>query len=714
MLFLKILVPLCLAITALVCEWQSVLIISVLSFAIMYYLTLRFVQDINQLISSGNLTLPSSHWIETPTHYLLNKIWPNLNLFPNTIPFQLLSTVDICSRRISNKRIIEEEIKVYSRLICEYYIKFWFKEICPNNDGFLFETERLLNEMFVNFFKRCKKLNTDRLMKKIFIALDQHVQSINDEVPNSTDNNIEGEEALVYFLIERFLKLCGPPEVQMVMHLDEFKHPSSMFIMIREMLLRAVVIPIATKLSEPDWLLSNIIRLCDVPCESDEVDVAAKINKQLSSFDTNSNSFSTALSTRESNDFEVDKRMSLSLPDFTKITSNFSLNLKSVSENELYCKSHFIDLVSNIDSKRSSLRNSRSDSLDTQSIDIEEGDEVNCKLFVDIVITNTEEVRSHGTSYLLYCIEYSALYEEANRSADLFPITTSCFEYKKSSVKRRFREFITLEERLKEKKSFRSYLSRITSPAKLKSATQNFMLMTKFFQKEAVERRKVFLEQYLNYLNENKGIAESKEFQQFLAYGSDGRIAFVKSKPNTLLPVPINEVISKGFKGVVSFVKSALPDSLQLGQIDLEGNFINYNTERISVRSIKTKPCKESQLQLDKKLDKWERSPSRLRIREEHLINVISKEGTSFSEANTHTMGPRLQGDADAEFRKGIADTSQCNQKSIFEKEIPLTALFLNISSKIIQNVSLTNSSLVYVLKIIAGKFSERLVVKPS
>lgn len=179
---------------------------------------------------------------------------------------------------------------------------------------------------------------------------------------------------------------------------------------------------------------------------------------------------------------------------------------------------------------------------------------------------------------------------------------------KKVNVKRRFREFVTLQIRLHENRILRKYIQDVKKPSTIKITSHHFFRLSysKKLDDKTIEFRRRFLEEYLNQLCSIRMIAQSHELHHFLAYGTDARIAFVKTKSQTLLPLKLDKYITYGFKGALNLLKTALPvDSPQIGKIDPNANERVIENERLNVKTIPVKALETYKMELEKKLDKW-------------------------------------------------------------------------------------------------------------
>ena len=234
----------------------------------------------------------------------------------------------------------------------------------------------------------------------------------------------------------------------------------------------------------------------------------------------------------------------------------------------------------------------------------------------------------------MYCIEYDGLFEEVNHLSESPYLVT-----KKVNVKRRFREFVTLQIRLQENRILRKYIQHVKKPSTIKITSHHFFRLSysKKLDDKTIEFRRRFLEEYLNQLCSIRMIAQSHELHHFLAYGTDARIAFVKTKSQTLLPLKLDKYITYGFKGALKLLKTALPvDSPQIGKIDPNANERVIENERLNVKTIPVKALETYKMELEKKLDKWNR------MNKDQFFFDSKYEAYKI---DGHELGPRSMGD---------------------------------------------------------------------
>uniref|UniRef100_T1JD26 PX domain-containing protein n=1 Tax=Strigamia maritima TaxID=126957 RepID=T1JD26_STRMM len=182
------------------------------------------------------------------------------------------------------------------------------------------------------------------------------------------------------------------------------------------------------------------------------------------------------------------------------------------------------------------------------------------RCFMNLHIPRTEIAdESNGSGqYALYCIEYEAWFLD-NTSPTT--ISDSCpyedvaehrMVLQGNQVKRRFREFCTLHSRLEENPRLRQHLQDIQKPNRWLSLPFNKT------DKETIEDRRTILEKYLQKLISKEELAASIELREFLAYGSDASIAYVKKVPDSMVP-RIDKFLVRKVSGMLEKIRTALP-----------------------------------------------------------------------------------------------------------------------------------------------------------
>ncbi|XP_067122831.1 sorting nexin-19-like isoform X1 [Centruroides vittatus] len=216
---------------------------------------------------------------------------------------------------------------------------------------------------------------------------------------------------------------------------------------------------------------------------------------------------------------------------------------------------------------------------ESNSTDVEEAEEATetawSDLFSDIQILQTEKQEEPGRGpYILYCIQYNALFVHNNEENN-----KSQFMKHKMTVKRRFREFLALQGRLEENSKLKKYMKKIKGPNKWLGSLLFPM------DKKTVEERRQFLEKYLQELCSCKAIAASSELQEFLAYGGDASIAYVRRIAENIGVPRIDKMLYKGVMGAIDLIKTALPATGPQDEI---------NEKPFSIQNLKSVPHKPS------------------------------------------------------------------------------------------------------------------------
>ncbi len=274
------------------------------------------------------------------------------------------------------------------------------------------------------------------------------------------------------------------------------------------------------------------------------------------------------------------------------------------------------------------------------------------KLFTNLQIPRTQEIKdtTNGVPYVLYCIEYDALFQENDESLSLLNLNP--FVRQTVTVHRRFSEFITLQKLLEKHKTIKKQMEAIKKPSSIQLTTQNLLMLSKL-DSSTIEFRRIFLQNFLKELCNRQSIARLPEVQKFLAYGSDARIAFVNSKSQNILPLNIDKVFYKGIKGAISLIKTTLPVEPQVGQIDPKFSDRINDIEKLTIKTILTEVENHNIMQLEKKLNKWKENESDLTLinsfdnNEGITLTPTHLKDTCFSTDSKidKILGPRSRGD---------------------------------------------------------------------
>jgi len=171
------------------------------------------------------------------------------------------------------------------------------------------------------------------------------------------------------------------------------------------------------------------------------------------------------------------------------------------------------------------------------------------RLFQSVMIPDTNACRDphSGIKFTLYVIHFTAVYP-CGLGGTLEP--------RVGVVKRRFREFLTLHERLENSNVFKFSLKGIKGPSKW-SGPFPWTNM----DKDLIEGRRKSLECYLKSLVALSDICCSQPLREFLAYDADPRIAFVQKAPNYANLFRLDRFFTKGLRGSIGQIGGVLTTS---------------------------------------------------------------------------------------------------------------------------------------------------------
>ncbi|XP_061191333.1 sorting nexin-19-like [Saccostrea echinata] len=154
--------------------------------------------------------------------------------------------------------------------------------------------------------------------------------------------------------------------------------------------------------------------------------------------------------------------------------------------------------------------------------DISTSGDNSTRIFLNLRIVDTETASENrgANQYTLYTIQYDASYLEEGRT-----------EVRTNRVKRRFREFINLQNRLEDNPTYKRNLKDV------KGLTKWLSLPFGNMDKNNIEKRKKTLENFIKALLEKDHICNSPEMKEFLAYDGNAHIAFVRKAPDSVQPL---------------------------------------------------------------------------------------------------------------------------------------------------------------------------------
>ncbi|ELU11967.1 hypothetical protein CAPTEDRAFT_216775 [Capitella teleta] len=179
-------------------------------------------------------------------------------------------------------------------------------------------------------------------------------------------------------------------------------------------------------------------------------------------------------------------------------------------------------------------------------------------LFEEISIPCTEQSKDQGALHLytLYSIEVWYLYNTLGcclhhllQALAWYQTPSESWVLQPLKVMRRYREFVTLHDRLEEHPKYGHHMKDIKGPRRWHA------LPFRSLNDSMIERRRIFLDGYLKALIKKEEIGKSLALRDFLAYEGDANIAFVK-KANE---VPrIDKILIRTVSGVFKHLSQGL------------------------------------------------------------------------------------------------------------------------------------------------------------
>ncbi|XP_068228338.1 uncharacterized protein [Palaemon carinicauda] len=186
------------------------------------------------------------------------------------------------------------------------------------------------------------------------------------------------------------------------------------------------------------------------------------------------------------------------------------------------------------------------------------------RVFLSVSVPSTE-VHSEigGAQYTLYTIQYDAIYlcenvppppseSEEDGATEPLIVPEPRMVLQTNCVKRRFREFLNLHSALEEESKLRSAMKGVKGPNKWLNLPFSKLDST------TIATRKQFLEKYLQSVIQRPELNISTPVKEFLAYGLDSSVSFVK-KPLELHVPRLDKLLAKTVSGVFHSIKTALP-----------------------------------------------------------------------------------------------------------------------------------------------------------
>lgn len=461
----------------------------------------------------------------------------------------------------------EDEIHLLATLISQDFIRPWYLTV-SDKQNLLEEKEEVLDKAFRRLCVRFSEIDIHELFQELLLCYREHLRcfqlaksayytqprrrSVSSLDPASStkivssieeayefkftyhsavwesENEIIYLKSLISILLTEYLDT----------HLQDSKTPHVLLV---EILTYNVAKPVFDLLSNSEFLHECIVHilsdetLITIPpdAESSEKDFA-----QFKDVQEDDNEFKDAMevfSSREEMSHQSShhiehKGHQESLSGNTQTSTDNKIGAQVAKEEELAAslQTH----ISNDKTEESSLAVA-SDSRAREHIeesqrfylgsfdDIKETCQQTPKLFKSICITNTETATENrgANQYTLYTIQYDAVYEDQGSP-----------RVRTNVVKRRFREFINLQNRLEDNPEYKKSLKDV------KGLTKWLSLPFGNMDKNSIEKRKNTLENFMKSLLEKDDVCSSPEIKEFLAYDGNAHIAFVRKVPDSIQP----------------------------------------------------------------------------------------------------------------------------------------------------------------------------------
>lgn len=461
----------------------------------------------------------------------------------------------------------EDEIHLLATLISQDFIRPWYLTV-SDKQNLLEEKEEVLDKAFRRLCVRFSEIDIHELFQELLLCYREHLRcfqlaksayytqprrrSVSSLDPASStkivssieeayefkftyhsavwesENEIIYLKSLISILLTEYLDT----------HLQDSKTPHVLLV---EILTYNVAKPVFDLLSNSEFLHECIVHilsdetLITIPpdAESSEKDFA-----QFKDVQEDDNEFKDAMevfSSREEMSHQSShhiehKGHQESLSGNTQTSTDNKIGAQVAKEEELAAslQTH----IPNDKTEESSLAVA-SDSRAREHIeesqrfylgsfdDIKETCQQTPKLFKSICITNTETATENrgANQYTLYTIQYDAVYEDQGSP-----------RVRTNVVKRRFREFINLQNRLEDNPEYKKSLKDV------KGLTKWLSLPFGNMDKNSIEKRKNTLENFMKSLLEKDDVCSSPEIKEFLAYDGNAHIAFVRKVPDSIQP----------------------------------------------------------------------------------------------------------------------------------------------------------------------------------
>jgi len=444
---------------------------------------------------------------------IVSKTLPNLDLITGIFYPTKRKTVEkvSTSQNVYDDKITQKLREITSNIIRDFILD-WYNTISHDVE-FVQEAFELFEHIFTELRSRISRIDEEIFLHVILSHLLRHHRCFQQSISstNQMKNSVQDLVA-TYETLNGHLAMSNLPDTETDHHRTlvvtllkgllptDYKLSGSALYLIRELIARNCVLNAIDLISEPRWINHQVVYLL-----SDDVDATTmtslpqkKVSEvMMSSQEVNSEQVMTSsehVETMTSLPEEVEAVTS-SPPIDSAIYSKSCEDFKQeVLEDEI-CKSESNPALSDVTDDLTDYR--------FEQINIPE-------------VVTTSEAHDSSKKFTLYKIIYKIQMPDSS--------------FTQHQVCRRFREFLNLQERLIAKNfELKKILREIRGPSRM------FPMPIGNMEKEYIEKRRIFLQVYLQRLSCIPLVRCQPEFSEFLAFKSDPRIAFV-NKSSEMIP----------------------------------------------------------------------------------------------------------------------------------------------------------------------------------
>lgn len=462
----------------------------------------------------------------------------------------------------------EDEIHLLATLISQDFIRTWYLTV-SDKQNLLEEKEEVLDKAFRRLCVRFSEIDIHELFQELLLCYREHlrcfqlaksayytqprrrsVSSLDSMSSTKIVSSIEEAyefkftyHSAVWESENEIIYLKSLISILLTEYLDKHLQDSKTpHVLLVEILTYNVAKPVFDLLSNSEFLHECIVHilsdetLITIPpdVESSEKDFAQFKDVQEDDnyeFKDAMEVFSSKEEMFHQSSHHIEDKGQQESSGNTQTSTDDKIGAQEAKEEELAASLH--THIPNDKTEESSLAvttdsRAREDIEDSQRFylgsfdDITETCQQTPKLFKSICITDTETATENrgANQYTLYTIQYDAVYEDQGTP-----------RVRTNVVKRRFREFINLQNRLEDNPEYKKSLKDV------KGLTKWLSLPFGNMDKNSIEKRKKTLEIFMKALLEKNNVCSSPEIKEFLAYDGNAHIAFVRKAPDSIQPL---------------------------------------------------------------------------------------------------------------------------------------------------------------------------------